>query len=163
MIHPRVIARCLRLRWLVVCLPVLFAMAGRAQEKPYFVAYSHDLEEPGNLEIETKTALARPDGGTAMAQRRWSWRYGVRARWTTELYLDGQATVAGFYAVYRLPLGESRPAADARIRRQPRAIRGVREHLRRGQDDPRSGGPRQPGRSGGAQRRPAANISTRRS
>ena len=33
-----------------------------AQDKPYFVTYSHDLEEPGNLEIETKTALGRPDG-----------------------------------------------------------------------------------------------------
>ena len=69
------------------CIPV-----AQAQEKPYFVTYSHDLEEPGNLEIETKTALAQPcqshrDGATASELE-----YGARAWWTTELYLDGQAT-----------------------------------------------------------------------
>jgi hypothetical protein len=32
-----------------------------AQDKPYFVTYSHDLEDQGDLDIETKTALARPE------------------------------------------------------------------------------------------------------
>ena len=51
-----------------ILLPLCFCLvppkAASAQEKPYFVTYSHDLEEPGNLEIETKTALARPDGAS---------------------------------------------------------------------------------------------------
>ena len=63
-----------------------------AQEKPYFVTYSQDLEEPGNLEIETKTALARPDGANRYGATALELEYGVRAWWTTELYLDGQAT-----------------------------------------------------------------------
>ena len=44
---------------LFLCSLTLSAACG--QDKPYFVTYSHDLEEPGNLEIETKTALARPE------------------------------------------------------------------------------------------------------
>jgi hypothetical protein len=68
------------------------AVVVKAQEKPYFVTYSHDLEEPGNLEIETKTALAQPDGGNRFGATAVEFEYGTRAWWTTELYLDGQAT-----------------------------------------------------------------------
>lgn len=63
-----------------------------AQEKPYFVTYSYDLEEPGNLEFETKTALARPDGSSHYGASALEIEYGVTAWWTSELYLDGQAT-----------------------------------------------------------------------
>ncbi len=66
--------------------------AARAQDKPYFVTYSHDLEEPGNLDVETKTALARPDGSTHYGATALELEYGVCAWWTSELYLDGQAT-----------------------------------------------------------------------
>ena len=69
-----------------------FAPGARAQDKPYFVTYSHDLEEPGNLEIETKTALARPVGSTHYGATAFEFEYGVTAWWTSELYLDGQAT-----------------------------------------------------------------------
>lgn len=64
----------------------------QAQEKPYFVTYSHDLEEPGNLEIETKTALGQPDQSHRFGATASEFEYGVRAWWTSELYLDGQAT-----------------------------------------------------------------------
>jgi hypothetical protein len=63
-----------------------------AQEKPYFVTYSHDLEEPGNLEIETKTALGQPDQSQRFGATASEFEYGVRAWWTSELYFDGQAT-----------------------------------------------------------------------
>jgi hypothetical protein len=63
-----------------------------SQEKPFFVTYSYDLEEPGNLELETKTALARPDGSTHFAASALELEYGVNALWTSELYLDGQST-----------------------------------------------------------------------
>ena len=36
-----------------------------AQEKPYFVTYSHDLEEPGNLEIESQNIAASPKNANA--------------------------------------------------------------------------------------------------
>jgi len=63
-----------------------------AQDKPYFVTYSQDMEEPGNLEIETKTALAQPNGGNRYGALATELEYGVKAWWTTELYLDGQTT-----------------------------------------------------------------------
>ena len=89
---------------LAVCLFTWFVPTARAQEKPYFVTYSHDLEEPGNLEIETKTALARPDGGNRYGATALELEYGVRAWWTTELYLDGQATAqdSTLYTGFRL-------------------------------------------------------------
>ena len=69
------------------------ALAGaHAQEKPYFVTYSQDLEEPGNLDIETKTALGQPAGGNRFGATAIEFEYGLRAWWTSELYLDGQAT-----------------------------------------------------------------------
>ena len=64
----------------------------KGQEKPYFVTYSHDLEEPGNLEIETKTALGQPAGSHRYGATASEFEYGVKAWWTSELYLDGQAT-----------------------------------------------------------------------
>lgn len=79
--------------WLVAWFAILIPTALRAQDKPYFVTYSHDLEEPGNLEIETKTALATPDGGNRYGATAMELEYGTRAWWTTELYLDGQATM----------------------------------------------------------------------
>jgi hypothetical protein len=78
--------------FLALCLAIFLPPIGRAQDKPYFVTYSHDLEEPGNLEIETKTALARPGGGNQFGATAMELEYGTRAWWTTELYLDGQAT-----------------------------------------------------------------------
>lgn len=75
-----------------ICLFSILPLAGRAQEKPYFVTYSHDLEEQGNLEIETKTALARPDGSNRAGAMALEFEYGAKGWWTTELYLDGQAT-----------------------------------------------------------------------
>jgi hypothetical protein len=74
------------------CFSLWVVPAARAQDKPYFVTYSQELEEPGNLEIETKTALARPDGGNRYGASALELEYGVRAWWTSELYLDGQAT-----------------------------------------------------------------------
>jgi len=78
--------------FLAIWLILLSHNFGWAQEKPYFVTYSQDLEEPGNLEIETKTALARPDGANRYGATAVELEYGVRAWWTAELYLDGQAT-----------------------------------------------------------------------
>ena len=78
--------------WGAVCFPLGFATALLGQEKPYFVTYSHDLEEPGNLEIETKTAIGRPKGGNQYGGLATEFEYGVNGWWTTELYLDGQAT-----------------------------------------------------------------------
>ncbi len=67
-------------------------VGAHAQEKPYFVTYSHDLEEPGNLEVETKAALGKPNGGNRFGADATEFEYGVCAWWTSEFYLDGQST-----------------------------------------------------------------------
>ncbi|MBI1739404.1 MAG: hypothetical protein HY233_06825 [Acidobacteriales bacterium] len=71
-----------------------------AQEAPYFVTYDHHMEEPGNLEIATWTTLGVPRSGQKLFFAPFSeFEYGVTARWTTELYLESQAT-SGDSAVF---------------------------------------------------------------
>ncbi len=67
-----------------VCVP--------AQERPYFVTYSHEMEEPGNLEIEMFSATGRPQAGNRFLGSTTELEYGVTAWWTSEFYLDGQTT-----------------------------------------------------------------------
>lgn len=80
----------------LLVLPLLLACAtpqfAQAQDKPYFVTYSQDLEEPGNLEIETKSAIGKPMGGNRYGALATELEYGATGWWTTELYLDGQTT-----------------------------------------------------------------------
>jgi hypothetical protein len=63
------------------------------QERPYFVTYSADMEEPGNLEIATKSAIGKPPDGNRFWGTAMEFEYGAKAWWTTEFYLDG-VTVA---------------------------------------------------------------------
>lgn len=67
-------------------------LAAAAQEKPYFVTYSHDLEEPGNLEIKYTHNTGAPAAGNRFFNHFMELEYGVNAWWTTELYLEGQST-----------------------------------------------------------------------
>jgi hypothetical protein len=69
----------------------LLCTAAVAQET-YFVTYSHQLEEPGNLEVENKAIGGSPRGGNGFVANALELEYGVKAWWTTELYLDGQST-----------------------------------------------------------------------
>src|SRR5882757_10904847 len=71
-----------------------------SQEAPYFVTYDHHLEEPGNLEIATWSTIGIPRSGQKVFFAPFSeFEYGVTARWTAELYLEGQAT-SGDSAVF---------------------------------------------------------------
>jgi hypothetical protein len=64
-----------------------------AQESPYFVTYDHHLEEPGNLEVEVSSTTDIPRAGQKYYFAPWTeFEYGVTARWTSELYLEGQST-----------------------------------------------------------------------
>ncbi|HEY1732530.1 MAG TPA: hypothetical protein VGG15_12310 [Terriglobales bacterium] len=72
---------------------LLLASASFAQEKPYFVTYSSDLEEPGNLEVSSKTVQASPQYGNPFLSETLEFEYGAKAWWTTELYLSGQHTL----------------------------------------------------------------------
>ena len=80
------------------------AVAVGAQEPPYFVTYSEVLEEPGNLEVALKSLAASPQGQNAFYSPTVELEYGATAWWTTELYLQGQATAgdSSVWTGYRL-------------------------------------------------------------
>ena len=63
-----------------------------AQETPYFVAYSHHLEEPGNLEVEVYSIYGTQKAGGDFIAPWMELEYGVTAWWTTEFYIDSQTT-----------------------------------------------------------------------
>jgi hypothetical protein len=63
-----------------------------AQEPPYFVTYSHVLEEPGNLEIASQNLYAAPKNTNPFYSQTLELEYGVTAWYTAELYLQGQST-----------------------------------------------------------------------
>jgi hypothetical protein len=63
-----------------------------AGEGPFFITYTHQMEEPGNLELATKSVIGKPDGGNRFLGSVAELEYGVKGWWTTELYFDGQAT-----------------------------------------------------------------------
>lgn len=68
------------------------SLCGQSQERPYFVTYSQDMEEPGNLEINFKGAAGSPKYANSFFSQTVEFEYGVKAWWTTEVYLDGQHT-----------------------------------------------------------------------
>ena len=63
-----------------------------AGEGPFFITYTHQMEEPRNLEIATKNVTGRPRGGNRFLGAATEFEYGVTGWWTSEIYLDGQAT-----------------------------------------------------------------------
>jgi hypothetical protein len=84
-----------RLGWTLLVLYVLVLLTCiqvHAQEYPYFVTYSQELEEPGNLDIEMFNVVGNPQGGDNFIGSDVEFEYGLKGWWTTEFYLDGQAT-----------------------------------------------------------------------
>jgi hypothetical protein len=67
-------------------------LSSSAQEYPYFVTYSQEMEEPGNLDIESLNVVGSPRGGNSFLGSDVEFEYGLKGWWTTEFYLDGQAT-----------------------------------------------------------------------
>lgn len=63
-----------------------------AQERPYFVTYNQELEEPGSFEIALNPMFGtQRESGSFLA----AWlelEYGLKGWWTSELYLAGQGT-----------------------------------------------------------------------
>jgi hypothetical protein len=70
----------------------LLGAASNAADAPYFVTYSHRMEEPGNLEIAFEGTTASPVGGNPFLNSLVEIEYGATAWWTTEVYLSGQST-----------------------------------------------------------------------
>src|ERR1700694_5848230 len=65
-------------------------------DTPYFVTYSHHLEEPGSLEISYRNVLGSPTGGNPFSSSLLELEYGVNGWWTSELYLAGQTVWTGW-------------------------------------------------------------------
>jgi hypothetical protein len=63
-----------------------------AGEGPFFVTYTHQMEEPGNLEVAFSLTTGKPAGGSRFFGLTNELEYGVTAWWTTEFYLEGQTT-----------------------------------------------------------------------
>ena len=64
-----------------------------AQESPFFVTYTHHMEEPGNLDSEASSTTGVPRSGQRFYSAPYlELEYGVTAQWTSELYLEGQST-----------------------------------------------------------------------
>ena len=63
-----------------------------AAEGPFLITYTHQMEEPGNLEITTKHVTGKPVNGNRFLGSSLEFEYGVKAWWTTEVYFDGQTT-----------------------------------------------------------------------
>jgi len=78
---------------ILLMLLVFFAAPLLAQEN-YFVTYSHQMEEPGNLEVESNAVTGSPHGSNSFLANALEFEYGVKAWWTSEFYLDGQTTAS---------------------------------------------------------------------
>ena len=77
----------------VVLFSFVQAVKLHAQESPYFVTYTHHMEEPGNLDIETSSTMGVPRSGQRFFFAPYvEFEYGVTGRWTSELYLEAQST-----------------------------------------------------------------------
>lgn len=50
------------------------------------------MEEPGNLEIATKSVTGKPGSANRFLAGTTELEYGIKAWWTSEVYLDGQVT-----------------------------------------------------------------------
>jgi hypothetical protein len=82
----------IRLILLIGLVIFAFPRPGHSQESPYIVAYDHNLEEPGNLEVEYFSTFGTQRGGTDFHAYWAELEYGATAWWTSELYLSGQTT-----------------------------------------------------------------------
>jgi len=78
---------------LLSLLLILGAGRASAQEMPYFITYTHHMEEPGELEVALNPVFGVPKGGAKhFLASSLELEYGVNGWWTSELYLDGQKT-----------------------------------------------------------------------
>lgn len=82
-----------RLPTLSVCLVLAVTSTAAAQEGPYFVTYTHYLEEPGNFEIGIANTTGLPKDNHAAYHAPWiELEYGITGWWTSELYLEAVTT-----------------------------------------------------------------------
>jgi hypothetical protein len=86
---------CKYMKYIFIVFAFFVAALGRtacAQESPFFVTYTHHMEEPGNLEVETSVTSAIPRSKQRFYIAPYmELEYGVTAQWTSELYLESDS------------------------------------------------------------------------
>ena len=83
----------LPIRLIILAAVALVTCGGaQSQERPSFITYTHQMEEPGSLEIAVNPVFGTQRGGGNFLATWTEIEYGVKAWWTTEFYLDGQST-----------------------------------------------------------------------
>jgi len=95
-----------------------FVSAAWAGEGPFFITYTHQMEEPGNLEFGTKNVTGRPSGGDRFMGTTEEFEYGVKAGWHASCAPDGSPLVG---AGRRRPGKNLRAALSAIIPKRPGA------------------------------------------
>lgn len=72
-------------------------------DKPYFITYDDEMEEPGNLEVSFNPVLGLPHTAPNFLGGWTEFEYGATGWWTTEFYLDVQTTrgQGGLFTGYR--------------------------------------------------------------
>jgi hypothetical protein len=88
-----IISLRLLLSILVTVSLLLGTPASRAQEEPYFVADSHHLLEPGDLEFSNSYVSGIMKRGREFTGGEFQLEYRLRKWWVTEIGLDGQSTL----------------------------------------------------------------------
>src|SRR5258708_29108764 len=79
----------------LVLLLAVFAPTCPAQEGPLFVTYSHHMEEPGNLDVETSATSGIPRSGQRFYVAPYlELEYGVTAQSTSEIYIEADSSWA---------------------------------------------------------------------
>src|SRR5512143_476909 len=73
---------------------ILLAAATRmhAAEGPFLITYTHQMEEPRNLEFATKNVTGKPGDGNRFLGTVTELEYGATGWWTTAVYFGGQTT-----------------------------------------------------------------------
>ena len=62
-----------------------------AQSSPYFITYTHHMEEPGSIELSVNPVAGFPKQGNRSLASYLELEYGARGWWSTALYLDGRS------------------------------------------------------------------------
>jgi hypothetical protein len=89
---------------LLTALLLFCSLTAFAQHRPYFVTYNSEMEEVGNLELNSINVIGSPRGGNTFWGSQAEFEYGLASWWTTSLYLDGQTTAneSTVFTGYRL-------------------------------------------------------------
>lgn len=91
---------CGKILWCAAALAASIPL--HAAEHPFFITYTHQMEEPGSLESATKSVTGQPEGGSRFFGGAAEFEYGATGWWTTEFYLDGAASRrSAFFTGYR--------------------------------------------------------------